>query len=606
MDSPPIGFTKPRRSTVGDIEDAMIANALPPLPTVSIPKNPPKEDKVSRKLNFSGGLLPLSKSKSQPDEIDEIIPKKTRAQPKNPKGNTKAPLAKAAGKVPRSKTTDLPDDSAVDHNLLEQEIPVIFRGMTLEEPPLPSSRFPISPPMSPPIVSPKDTKEKVSLRNPKEPTKKLKENVKKRLSSGTVQSPTRMNSSDKLPITSKEAPQKPVVLLSPPSQARRKASASLGSPSAMLKQGKDKLSLLEQKEILEYQEIYFTGNTSINDRPRDPHGKFNKGYDDEKGDYRLVIGEHIAFRYEVLEFVGSGAFGQVVKVLDHKTHKICALKVIRNRKRYHEQAMVEDKILQYVKQKDPTASTNIVTMHDSFYFRNHICFTFPLLNLNLYDYIKENNFRGLSLSLIRIHAIKILTALKFLAKHHIIHCDLKPENILLNDTRRLEDITIIDFGSSCFDHEKVFTYIQSRFYRAPEIILGIPYTVSIDMWSLAAILAELYTGYPLFPGENELDELGCMMEVLGTPTDDILAVSTRRKYFFASNGKPRIIENSQGIKRYPGTRTLEELVPGADPMFHHFIMSCLRWNAKERLTPSTALQHPWIVEEPELEDGPYY
>ncbi len=59
---------------------------------------------------------------------------------------------------------------------------------------------------------------------------------------------------------------------------------------------------------------------------------------------------------------------------------------------------------------------------------------------------------------------------------------------------------VIDFGSSCFLSERVYTYIQSRFYRSPEVILGLPYTMGIDMWSLGCIAAELYTGYPIFPG----------------------------------------------------------------------------------------------------------
>lgn len=86
----------------------------------------------------------------------------------------------------------------------------------------------------------------------------------------------------------------------------------------------------------------------------------------------------------------------------------------------------------------------------------------------------------------------------------IIHCDLKPENILLKEENK-SGIKIIDFGSSTFIDEKVYTYIQSRFYRAPEIMFGIPYTPAIDMWSLGCIIAELYIGYPLFPGESEND-----------------------------------------------------------------------------------------------------
>jgi len=90
----------------------------------------------------------------------------------------------------------------------------------------------------------------------------------------------------------------------------------------------------------------------------------------------------------------------------------------------------------------------------------------------------------------------------FLERARIIHCDLKPENILLKQANK-SGIKIVDFGSSCFEDEIIYTYIQSRFYRAPEIILGLRYTIAIDMWSFGCIMAELYMGYPIFPGENE-------------------------------------------------------------------------------------------------------
>jgi dual specificity tyrosine-phosphorylation-regulated kinase 2/3/4 len=79
---------------------------------------------------------------------------------------------------------------------------------------------------------------------------------------------------------------------------------------------------------------------------------------------------------------------------------------------------------------------------------------------------------------------------------------------------------------------KVYTYIQSRFYRSPEVILGLNYHMAIDMWSLGCILAELYTGYPIFPGENEQDQLACIMEVLGVPDEQIIAHSPRKNLFF--------------------------------------------------------------------------
>ena len=116
----------------------------------------------------------------------------------------------------------------------------------------------------------------------------------------------------------------------------------------------------------------------------------------------------------------------------------------------------------------------------------------------------------------------MLQALKFLREEDIIHCDLKPENILLKSPDK-SGIKIIDFGSSCFSDQRIYTYIQSRFYRAPEIILGIPYTTGIDMWSFGCILVELYTGIPIFPGESENEQLALIMQVFGVPEEAVLA-----------------------------------------------------------------------------------
>jgi serine/threonine protein kinase len=78
----------------------------------------------------------------------------------------------------------------------------------------------------------------------------------------------------------------------------------------------------------------------------------------------------------------------------------------------------------------------------------------------------------------------------------------------------------------------VYTYIQSRFYRSPEVILGMNYHMAIDIWSLGCILAELYTGFPIFPGENEQEQLSCIMEVLGVPDKDFVNKSSRKRIFF--------------------------------------------------------------------------
>lgn len=106
--------------------------------------------------------------------------------------------------------------------------------------------------------------------------------------------------------------------------------------------------------------------------------------------------------------LGTGTFGQVVKVLDHKTQKHKALKIIRNKKRFHKQGAVEIEILETLKKQDSKGEYNCVKLLHHFYFRKHLCLIFDLLNINLYEFMKLNNFNGISLSLIRRFAIQLI------------------------------------------------------------------------------------------------------------------------------------------------------------------------------------------------------
>jgi dual specificity protein kinase YAK1 len=107
--------------------------------------------------------------------------------------------------------------------------------------------------------------------------------------------------------------------------------------------------------------------------------------------------------------------------------------------------------------------------------------------------------------------VQILDALIVLRDASIIHCDLKPENILLAPPAAsggaLGQLKLIDFGSACFESRTVYSYIQSRFYRSPEVLLGLSYSASIDMWSFGCVAAELFLGLPLFPGEAGMQGL---------------------------------------------------------------------------------------------------
>jgi len=361
-----------------------------------------------------------------------------------------------------------------------------------------------------------------------------------------------------------------------------------------LKRYLSKMTPYEQGEILDYSNIYFLGLESDKIKAL-PYAPNNHGYDDERGDYQIVLKDHIAYRFEVLGVLGRGSFGQVCKCFDHKRKELVALKLIRNKKKFHHQAAVEVRILEYLRDNDQEGAHNLIHIRDFYIFRRHLCITFELMSINLYEFIKSNNFHGVSLGLIRRFAVQLLKCLKFLFRHQIIHCDLKPENILLKQPNK-SSIKVIDFGSSCFEDERVYTYIQSRFYRAPEIMLGVPYTTKIDMWSFGCILAELYTGIPIFPGENETEQMACIMEILDLPPAELLEVASRRKVFFDSDGEPKLVANSKGRTRTPGSKSLAHTIRCNDEKFLDFMNKCLVWDPDMRISPEEALQHPWIRE----------
>lgn len=381
------------------------------------------------------------------------------------------------------------------------------------------------------------------------------------------------------------------------------------APEQAMKQFMSKMSSLEHHEVFSYSEVYFVG-PNAKKRSGVMGGANNGGYDDDQGSYIHVPHDHISYRYEVLKVIGKGSFGQVVKAFDHKCQTHVALKMVRNEKRFHRQAAEEIRILEHLRKQDKDSSMNVIHMLENFTFRNHICMTFELLSMNLYELIKKNKFQGFSLPLVRKFAHSILQCLDALQKNRIIHCDLKPENILLKQQGR-SGIKVIDFGSSCYEHQRVYTYIQSRFYRAPEVILGSRYGMPIDMWSLGCILAELLTGYPLLPGEDEADQLACIIELLGMPSQKLLDASKRAKNFVSSKGYPRYCavttlpdgttvlnagRSRRGkVRGAPGSKDWSAALKGCDdPMFLDFLKQCLEWDPALRMMPSQALRHQWL------------
>ncbi|XP_052750331.1 serine/threonine-protein kinase minibrain isoform X6 [Galleria mellonella] len=348
---------------------------------------------------------------------------------------------------------------------------------------------------------------------------------------------------------------------------------------------------------------------------------YNDGYDDDNHDYIIKQGEKFLDRYEISSPIGKGSFGQVVKAYDHEEQCQVAIKIIKNKKPFLNQAQIEVKLLEMMNRADAENKYYIVKLKRHFMWRNHLCLVFELLSYNLYDLLRNTNFRGVSLNLTRKFAQQLCTALLFLSQPelNIIHCDLKPENILLCNPKR-SAIKIVDFGSSCQLGQRIYQYIQSRFYRSPEVLLGVPYDLAIDMWSLGCILVEMHTGEPLFSGANELDQMNKIVEVLGMPPDHLLDQAHKTRKFFdklpASEGGGYVLKkvngkDGSGYRKYraAGTRRLHDIlgVEGGGPAarrrgepghsvsdylkFKDLILRMLEYDPKQRVTPYYALQH---------------
>lgn len=173
--------------------------------------------------------------------------------------------------------------------------------------------------------------------------------------------------------------------------------------------------------------------------------------------------------YRVLDLLGVGTFGQVVKCEDCETKKHVAIKVIKNKPAYFNQGLVEMRILTMLnEQYDVDDKKHMVHLQGHFCYKGHLCLVFELLSNNLYDLIKQNGFRGLSCDVVCSFVTQLLEAMVVLRRARVIHCDLKPENILLQKAGSSE-IKLIDFGSACLEFQTVYSYVQSRFYRAPEV-----------------------------------------------------------------------------------------------------------------------------------------
>ncbi|KAH8847975.1 hypothetical protein MCOR29_005553 [Pyricularia oryzae] len=242
--------------------------------------------------------------------------------------------------------------------------------------------------------------------------------------------------------------------------------------------------------------------------------------DDKDGYYKIRPGEILDGRYQIQSALGKGMFSGVARAMDITNKKLVAIKIMRNNDALRKGGFTEIAILQKLNDADPENKKHIVKFERSFEYKGHLCMAFENLSLNLREVLKKfGNNVGINLRGVRAYAYQIFLALGHMRRCSIIHADLKPDNILVNDQRNVLKIcdlgTAIDRSDAATAHNEITPYLVSRFYRAPEIILGIPYDYAADMWSIGCTLYEMYTGKILFTGDSNNQMLRAIMEIRG-------------------------------------------------------------------------------------------
>ncbi|XP_024149350.1 homeodomain-interacting protein kinase 1 isoform X2 [Oryzias melastigma] len=347
-----------------------------------------------------------------------------------------------------------------------------------------------------------------------------------------------------------------------------------------------------------------------------------------EGDYQLVQHEilcSMSNSYEVLEFLGRGTFGQVAKCWKRGTNEIVAIKILKNHPSYARQGQIEVSILSRLSTENAD-EFNFVRSYECFQHKNHTCLVFEMLEQNLYDFLKHSKFSPLLLKCIRPILQQVATALMKLKSLGLIHADLKPENIMLVDPlRQPYRVKVIDFGSASHVSKAVCsTYLQSRYYRAPEIILGLPFCEAIDMWSLGCVIAELFLGWPLYPGASEYDQIRYISQTQGLPAEYLLSAGTKTSRFFNRGPDssyplwrlktPAEHEAEMGIKSKEARKyifnCLDDMMQvnmttleGSDILaekadrreFIDLLKKMLTLDADKRITPMKTLNHPFVT-----------
>ncbi|XP_066435409.1 serine/threonine-protein kinase PRP4 homolog [Eleutherodactylus coqui] len=336
---------------------------------------------------------------------------------------------------------------------------------------------------------------------------------------------------------------------------------------------------------------------------------------DAEGYYRVNIGEILEKRYNVYGYTGQGVFSNVVRARDMaRANQEVAVKIIRNNELMQKTGLKELEFLKKLNDADPDDKFHCLRLFRHFYHKQHLCLVFEPLSMNLREVLKKyGKDVGLHIKAVRSYSQQLFLALKLLKRCNILHADIKPDNILVNESKTI--LKLCDFGSASHVADNDITpYLVSRFYRAPEIVIGKMYDYGIDMWSVGCTLYELYTGKILFPGKTNNHMLKLAMDLKGKMPNKMIRKGVFKDQHFDANLNFMYIEVDKVTEREKVT-VMSTINPTKDLLadligcqrlpedqrkkvhqLKDLLDQILMLDPAKRISINQALQHPFIQE----------